>query len=209
MARPRTDIAPRIVRAARERFLLDGVDGASLRTIAQDAKTNVGMIYYYFRTKDDLFLAVVESVYLGLVTDIEAILATEDVLEDKLRNVYIRLGAMNEEEMTVVRLMVREALVSSSRLARLVERFQRGHFLLLIKTLGEGVANGAIDSDIPLPLLVTSSMAIGLVPQLLLRLIGDTGPFGMVPRGKALADLSVDVLFHGISRREKKPKKHK
>src|SRR4029077_6434218 len=57
MARPRSDIQPRIVRAARERFLAEGVDGASLRTIASDAGTNVGMVFYYFPTKDDLFLA--------------------------------------------------------------------------------------------------------------------------------------------------------
>ena len=31
MARPRSDIAPRILHAARERFLAEGVDGASLR----------------------------------------------------------------------------------------------------------------------------------------------------------------------------------
>ena len=35
MARPRTDIQPRIVRAARARFLAEGVDGASLRAIAR------------------------------------------------------------------------------------------------------------------------------------------------------------------------------
>ena len=31
MARPRSDVGPRIVHAARERFLKEGVDGASLR----------------------------------------------------------------------------------------------------------------------------------------------------------------------------------
>ena len=62
MARPRSDIEPRIVHAARRRFLKEGVDGASLRTIARDAKTSIGMVYYYFPTKDDLFFAVVEEV---------------------------------------------------------------------------------------------------------------------------------------------------
>jgi AcrR family transcriptional regulator len=63
MPRPKSDIDARIVAAARARFLVEGVDGASLRSIAQDAGTNVGMIYYYFPTKDDLFLGVVEDVY--------------------------------------------------------------------------------------------------------------------------------------------------
>ena len=59
MARPKSDIEPRIIHAARRRFLEDGVDGASLRKIAREAGTNIGMIYYYFPTKDDLFLAYV------------------------------------------------------------------------------------------------------------------------------------------------------
>ena len=45
MARPRSDIEPRIVHAARRRFLKEGVDGASLRTIAKDAGTSIGMVY--------------------------------------------------------------------------------------------------------------------------------------------------------------------
>ena len=36
MVRPRTDIRPRIVAAARTRFLSEGVDGASLRAIARE-----------------------------------------------------------------------------------------------------------------------------------------------------------------------------
>jgi len=74
MARPRSDIAPRVVIAARERFLKDGVDGASLRAIAHDARTSIGMIYYYFPTKDDLFLAVVEQVYEKVLADMASAL---------------------------------------------------------------------------------------------------------------------------------------
>lgn len=55
MARPRGDIEPRVLEAARKRFLEQGVDGASLRKIAEDAGTNIGMIYYYFPTKEALF----------------------------------------------------------------------------------------------------------------------------------------------------------
>ena len=73
MARPRSDIGPRIVHAARRRFLVEGVDGASLRAIAHDARTSIGMIYYYFPTKDDLFLAVVEEMYVTVLADMKTV----------------------------------------------------------------------------------------------------------------------------------------
>jgi AcrR family transcriptional regulator len=44
MARPRSDIRPRLLASARARFLREGVDGASLRSIAKDAATNIGMV---------------------------------------------------------------------------------------------------------------------------------------------------------------------
>src|SRR5580700_2287922 len=114
MARPRTDIQPRIVRAARARFLAEGVDGASLRTIASDAGTNVGMVFYYFPTKDDLFLAVVEEVYAKLLDDIGAALAGDDPVRDRLARVFARIGGSSDEKLQVVRLVVRESLLSSA-----------------------------------------------------------------------------------------------
>ena len=47
MARPRGDISERLIKAAREAFLTQGVDGASLREIAAEAGTSLGMITYY------------------------------------------------------------------------------------------------------------------------------------------------------------------
>ena len=92
MGRPRTDIQPRIVRAARARFLAEGVDGASLRTIAADAGTSVGMIFYYFPTKDDLFLAVVEEVYARLLDDLRRALSGDAPVRERLKRAFLRLG---------------------------------------------------------------------------------------------------------------------
>ena len=137
MARPRTDIEPRIVLAARKRFLAEGVDGASLRTIAKDAGTNVGMIFYYFPTKDDLFLAVVEEVYSKLLADVARALAGDGALRDRLGLAFVRLGKASEEELSVVRLVVREVLLSTERYARVFARMQRGHLALFVATLAE------------------------------------------------------------------------
>ena len=43
MARPQSGLDRRIVEKARARFLLEGVDGASLRQIAKDAETAAAM----------------------------------------------------------------------------------------------------------------------------------------------------------------------
>src|SRR5262249_53267057 len=134
MPRPRSDIQPRLIHAARDRFLREGVDGASLRDIARDAGTNIGMLYYYFPTKDDLFLAVVERRSPGLPAALTAALPPALPPAERLLRMYRRVGRMSEDDLVIVKLIVREALVSSQRLERLIARFMRGHLPLIVAT---------------------------------------------------------------------------
>lgn len=201
MARPKSDIQHRIVEAARARFVKEGVDGASLRTIAADAGTNVGMIYYYFKTKDDLFLAVVEEVYGALISELEVAMQGGASLEDKLRRAFVRIGHMSEVELTTVRLVVREALGSTARLDRLVPRFMTGHVGLLLGTILSGVAEGTVRDDVPAPVLMMTAFAMGLAPQIVRRVAGERIPVGTM-NVETLADLSVRVWMEGARKSE-------
>lgn len=203
MPRPRSDIQPRIVHAARARFLESGVDGASLRAIASDAGTNVGMVFYYFPTKDDLFLAVVEEVYVKLLDDIAAALAGDASVRERLERVFARIGRASEEELTVVRLVVREALLSHERFGRVFARMQRGHVAMILSTLAEGVARGDIDASIPPPLLLIACLGLGALPQLVRRAAGDRAPFSVLPDPEKLAHESSELLFRSIGKRKR------
>ena len=55
-----------ILQAAREEFAGHGLAGARMDRIAERADVNKRLIYYYFSSKDDLFLAVLESVYADI-----------------------------------------------------------------------------------------------------------------------------------------------
>ena len=200
MARPKSDISTRILHAARERFLLEGVDGASLRQIAQDAGTNIGMVYYYFKTKDELFLAVVEEIYAGLLVDLETTLADDVDPEARLLRAYQRVAAMSEDELTLVRLLLREALVSSKRLEHIAERFRKGHLPLVAKTLFEGVQSGTFRSDLHPAALFASTFALAIMPQLVLRLLEASSlPVAkLLPQRSEAAAMCHEVLTRGI-----------
>jgi len=198
MPRPRSDIEPRILHAARARFLSDGVDGASLRSIASDAGTSIGMIYYYFASKDDLFFGVVEELYEALLKDIEAAIEPDVTVEQRLHRLYGRIARITEEELLVMRLVLREALTSSVRLDRLLERFQRGHIALLARLVADGYASGSFEPKLHPVLAMVSIAGMGVVPQLIRRVIGDRLPFPGAPSGEELSKLLVNVLFSGI-----------
>jgi AcrR family transcriptional regulator len=169
VARKPGDIAERLVRAARERFLLEGVDGASLRAIARDAGTNLGMVYYYFPSKDELFLACIEDVYARLLSDLAMALEQSVESEPRVAALYARLARLSDDELGVLRLLVREALVSSARLGRLFERFSRGHVALLLGLVREGVGRGELRADLPPMTIALSILALGSLPQIIAR----------------------------------------
>jgi AcrR family transcriptional regulator len=206
MARPRTDIQPRILHAARARFLVDGVEGASLRRIAKDARTNIGMVFYYYPTKDELFLAVIEEVYAKLLSSLEHVLASDKPVRDRLAAAFERIGAATDEEIDIVRLVMREALVFSDRFRAVLARFKSGHIAMMFKTLSDAVESGELDDRYPVPLLMLSTFGIGGVPQLIRRVAGPALPFPL-PSSKALARTSIDILFDGAGQRSRAQRK--
>jgi len=194
MARKRSDIRERLVRAARDVFLERGVDAAPLRAIARRARTNIGMVYYYFPTKDDLFMAVVEELYARLLAEIAEIIGRRAPLRERIRGLYRRIGAMTEDEADVAALVAREALSSAERRARVFERFWRGHIPLLVGMLEDGKRAGEVSSGVPTPLLLAVMAGVGIFPQFAARALALVA----APTGNALADRLADLLFDGV-----------
>ena len=197
MARPKSDIEPRILAAARARFLSDGVDGASLRSIASDAGTSIGMVYYYFATKDELFFGVVDELYGKLLEDIETAIMPDVPVRERVERLYGRVARVSDDELLVVRLVLREALTSNTRFARLRERFQAGHVPLVARLIADGYASGAFDRNLHPMLAMLSLAGLAVVPQLIRRVLAGRLPFPDAPAGEELSKLLVGVLFSG------------
>ncbi len=201
MARPRGDISERLIKAAREAFLTQGVDGASLREIAAEAGTSLGMITYYFPTKDDLFLAVLEQVYPKLLADLGAAVSGDGDLREKIERLYRHLHRVSDEEFAVVRILIREALVSSARLQKLFARFTGagGHVPLMMSLLAQGQEQRALRTDLPPLGLLVGAIALGMAPMLVRRRLGELG--SAVPTPEVAASVMSTILFEGIGAR--------
>jgi AcrR family transcriptional regulator len=202
MPRPKSDIDKRILRAARTRFLAEGVDGASLRQIAEDAETSIGMVYYYFPTKDDLFSAVVEEGYERVLATFEGALAPQGSVPEKLTRLYEAMGKLEDEQLIVLRLVLRETFSSHVRLERLAQRFLRGHIPLVLEVVKEGQADGTFERSLSPWLVLMNIMAFGALPQVVPRMLGFPSPAGPVT-GSKRASLLVDLLLHGIQSRRR------
>jgi AcrR family transcriptional regulator len=197
MARPKSDIQPRILHAARGRFLSDGVDGASLRGIASDAGTSIGMVYYYYPSKDELFFGVVEELYQKLLADVEAAIAPDMPVRERVERLYARVARLSEDELLMARLVLREALTSSTRFARLRERFKAGHIPLIARLIADGYSSGAFDPQLHPMVAMFCVAGVGVLPQIMRRALDGVLPFKGAPAGVELSKILVSVLFSG------------
>jgi AcrR family transcriptional regulator len=168
------------------------------------------MVYYYFPSKDDLFFAVVEELYSALLADLRQALEPDAPVRERVRRLYVRIGAVTDLELSMIQLIIREVLVSSSRFDRLIRRFQRGHIPLILSALADGIREGSIDPRFSPPLAFLCTLALGAFPQLVRRVAGERLGFSDLPAGQVLSDQLVEALFSGLGTpHPRKPRAHR
>jgi len=159
-AKPRTTAKPkrdpertraRILEAATDEFTKHGLGGARVDRIAKRAGTNERMLYYYFISKDALFLTVLENVYIRLAEAEKALeLDHLDPVEAITRlvefiwNYYVEhpefINLINNENLHEAKY-----LKKSKKLAQLVSPVQANIRDILQRGQEAGVFRGGID----------------------------------------------------------------
>lgn len=61
--------------AAQRVFARDGVDGASIRAIAREARCDPSLLYYHFENKEAIFVAILDRKYGQMMPDLESVAA--------------------------------------------------------------------------------------------------------------------------------------
>lgn len=129
-----------ILRAAMAEFSDKGLHGARIDTIAERAGINKRLIYYYFESKDELFLAVLEETYAD-IRDAEAALHLDTMAPtDAVRALVAFTWQHYHEHPEFITLLNSENL----HRARHLQRSGRIHQLNspLIQTLGDVLERG-------------------------------------------------------------------
>lgn len=114
----------RIIQAAVKAFSESGFEGASTRQIAALAGENQGLITYHFSTKENVWKAAVDSLFVPFAADLAdraQVLADADI-RTRLRLMVIFLVRQAAERPEQMRLMIHEGREDSPRIKWLVDR---------------------------------------------------------------------------------------
>lgn len=76
-----------ILRAAIDVFARKGYHGCRIADVAKEAGVAYGLVYHYFKNKDELLETVFDTGWSGFVTRVRAVVETEGTLEEKVRGI--------------------------------------------------------------------------------------------------------------------------
>ncbi|MGA3372902.1 MAG: TetR/AcrR family transcriptional regulator [Terracidiphilus sp.] len=138
----------RILDAAVRQFSESGLAGARTEQIAEEAGVNKALLYYYFKSKEDLYAAALESVFEGVQTASIAVLQTEasagerfvQIILDNFDRSYSHPSVRTLMQQEMVRLHQGE----ENRMAQMAERFFRPMWARVQEVLEEGIRSGEL-----------------------------------------------------------------
>jgi len=138
-----------ILDAAVRLFSRHGFDGVSMRTIAQEAGVSKSNIYHHFRSKEELYLAIMQSSATRLTELVDSLAEGGGTFEQRLR-VFARahMEHLFGHAMTV-RLLLREVFTGEEKWQRLLIDHVVGDIVRRLRAIFEkGQAEGALRPDI-------------------------------------------------------------
>jgi len=193
MDTPSLLVRERILSEAARLFVSQGYDGISMREIASACSLSKAGIYYHFKDKQDLFLALLldnlEQVS-KLVADVRSAGGSaRDQIEAFTRGLFEHLSA---NQRAVIRLANQEI---SKLSAEIREEFGIKYYALFIGPLqdifAEGIQNGELRN---LDSLACTWVLLGMLYPLFSS-AGDTRP----EAGSKALETALDIFFNGLS----------
>ena len=135
-----------ILQAALEEFANLGLSGARTDAIAKAAGVNKALLYYYFKDKETLYGATLESVFAATAAKLSAVLDRPLAPREKLlafAGTYFDAVASNPLFPRLVQQeMMRAGTGLSPHLLRIAEKYQRPVFAKVMQMFADGMRAG-------------------------------------------------------------------
>ena len=204
--RPKTDKTDgdtrvAILAAARRIFAQRGIDGTSVRAVAEAAQVNNAMIYYHFKDKDDLYRSMLADSFTA-VADIwnDPLFKSHSPVKTKIQQFiagYIRFHQGNED---LRRIMAMEFAGSGGNITWVCENFFADNFLQLTKLFRQGMRTGELRKIDPST--AAASLIVVIIHNFIMQPIAEHfhGKRTKLSPGK-FGKFVTDLFFDGLGKK--------
>lgn len=188
-----------ILRAAIEVFASKGYHGCRIADVAKEAGVAYGLVYHYFKNKDELLETVFEAGWHGFFSRVSAVALGEGTLEQKVYRIAdVAIEAYRVDPRTVKVLIVEIARSPGGRVNR--QTALKEALELCTQMLTKAQEAGELRPDVDLPL--AAAMFFGNIEMaftsLLMRMVGPKEPEKLERAKQQLAEF----FLHGVQARD-------
>lgn len=179
-----------VLNAAADVIRAKGYQAASISDIAQRLGSDRASVYYYFASKQEIFLALVQQAVEANVADVEAAAAASGSATDRLIRVIEHLAESYERHYPYLHLYVQEDMRRMSDDGSAAEKHlkdcSRRYDAALLKITIEGVESGEFRSEVDPQMLKFA--VVGAV-NWVHRWFTPDGPKSATEVGRAFSDI--------------------
>ncbi|MFD4239967.1 TetR family transcriptional regulator [Streptomyces sp. NPDC058542] len=145
-----------ILAAARARFATDGFTATTIRRVAADAGVDASLVMQFFRSKNELFAAVMSVPADALSRFSAAFEGEENGLGERVVRAFFDVWEQDVRSSEPLMAMLRGAIANDGANGQLREFLQE-------RLLVDALASRSPDDDVALRVGIVSSMLVGLV----------------------------------------------
>lgn len=192
-----SDLRPQILDAAKRLFIEKGYHGLAMRQIAEALGVSKAALYYHFKDKEELLLAILDSYLDNIERELAQIAAQPLGTRARITALVEMILAQPTEQRAVIRLSSQEMAQLSAPARQAFDRAYHRKFLHRIQAiLEDGIRRGelrAID-----PGVATWALLGMLYPYFYPAHSGDLPQAGALPQARDIAAQLVEIFIDGI-----------
>ncbi|MCU0756402.1 MAG: TetR/AcrR family transcriptional regulator [Xanthomonadales bacterium] len=151
----------RVLDAALRCFARDGFHGASMQQICAEAGVSPGALYRYFRSKDDLIVALVEADREHALAMLHAALDRADPRDGLRALVGAAAADLQDPDRMAMRLEVSAEAARNPRAREAVLELYRAAIAVIAAHIAKGQALGVYGTHLPADALARLLIALG------------------------------------------------
>ena len=193
-----------LVRSAIGAFAKHGFETVTTGLIAENAGMAQSMVYYHFKTKEQIWKAAIEQLMRDLG---ERFPLANDELKDldpgnRLKVLVRRFVRMSALDISLSRIMIHEGTTPGPRLMWLAERFLKPGFEPFDQTVAEGIRSGHL-KDLPIYAVTHTIISAAAMTYCLAPVVEATHGVDLNDEVamNELADSFLTILFDGLLKR--------
>lgn len=176
----------RLLESAVKCFAEKGYSGTSIREIVRRADVTAPVLYYYFKSKEDLFRTLIQNQFDGHCAQIDHIVATETGCRNRLKALVRYAFEAANESPDLVRVMLQFFFASNEHMSLDKSKLADERYNRYVEIMRQGIEAGEIQGPDP-DLLATSFVSI-LDLNIMSKFLDADAPLDPA-RGEALVEL--------------------